>query len=78
MGQLGDLGMPKDCDAVFTHNSPPHLRNMLIGPFGMFQSLPGTLLPGLVILLLIGFRSTAMSVSGPVVQLGSSLVILEM
>ena len=78
MSQVGDLGMPKDFDAVFPHNSPPHLRGMLMSPFGVFQRLPGALLPGLVILLLISFRSTAMSVSGTFVQLGSSLVILEM
>jgi hypothetical protein len=75
MGQYGDLGVAKDGDAVFIHGNSAHLLGMPVSILGMFQSLPGPLLPGLMILFLMGFRGTAMSVGRTVVQLGGSLVI---
>jgi hypothetical protein len=44
----------------------------------VFQSLPGEFLPGLVILFLMGFRSTTMSVGGIVVQFCGTLMIFVM
>jgi hypothetical protein len=50
----------------------------MVSPLGVLKGLPGVLLPGLVILLLMGFRSATMGVGGAIVQLGSSLMILVM
>ena len=70
--------MPKDRDAVFIHGTPMRLPRPLKSLLGVFQSLPGELLPGLVILLLMGFRGTTMSVCGIVVQLSGPLMIFVM
>jgi hypothetical protein len=51
---------------------------MLVSQLGMLQSLPGELLSGLVILLLMRHRGRPMSVRGAVVQLGRALMILVM
>ena len=45
---------------------------------GVFQSLPGEPLPGLVILFLMGSRGTTMSVGGIVVQFCGTLMIFVM
>ena len=63
---------------MFIHGTPMHLPGLLKSLLGMFQSLPGELLPGLVILLLMGFRGTTMSVCGIVVQLSGPLMIFVM
>ena len=78
MSQGGDLLVTKDRDAMFIHNGPVRLLGMHVRLPGLLQSLPGELMPGLVILFLMGFRGAAMGVGGALVQLGSSLVILEM
>jgi len=67
--------VPKDGDAVFIHSGPVRLLGMLVSFLGVLESLPGALLPGLVILLLMGFRGAAMSVGGTIVQLGGALMI---
>lgn len=54
------------------------LLGLLVGLLGVFKSLPGELLPGLVILLVMGHRGAPMSVGGKVVQLSGALVILVM
>ena len=64
MSQRGDVLVPKGRDAVFIHSVPVRLLGMLVSLLGVLQSLPGALLPGLVILLLMGFRGAAMSVGG--------------
>jgi hypothetical protein len=51
---------------------------MLVSQLGMLQSLPGKLLPGLVILLLMRHRGRPMSMRGSVVQLGRALMIFVM
>ncbi|MGA2116750.1 MAG: hypothetical protein ABSH56_18580 [Bryobacteraceae bacterium] len=67
--------MPKVSDVVFRHGVPVHLLRMLMSLLGMFESPPGKLLPGLMILFLMGFRRTEMSVGGAIVQLGGTLMI---
>lgn len=52
------------------------LLGLLMRFLGMFESLPGELLPGEVILLLMGYSGTSVSVRGKVVQLRGSLMIL--
>jgi len=78
MGQPSDIVVPEGRDAVLIDMCPGHLRCVLVSPFGMFQSLPGLLLAGLVILFLMGLRRTTMRVGGAVVQIGSSLMVLVM
>ena len=70
--------MPKDRDAVFIHRLPVHSRGVVVSPLGVLKSLPGEFVSGLVILLFVHLRSSAMSMSGTLVQLGGSLMILEM
>jgi len=78
MSQRCDVIMPKDREAVFSHGIPVRLLGMLVSLLGVFQSLPGALLPGLMILFLMGFRSAAVSMGGTIVQLGSLLMIFVM
>ena len=78
MRQRGDVLVPKVPDAVFIHSVPVRLLGMLVSLLGVLKSLPGELLPGLMILFLMGFRRTAMSVGGTIVQLGGALVIFVM
>ena len=78
IGQFGDFAVPKDRDAVFIHRLPVHSRGVVVSPLGVLKSLPGVFLSGLVILLFVHLRSSAMSMSGTLVQLGGSLMILEM
>jgi hypothetical protein len=63
---------------MFIHSVPMRLLGKLVGLLGVFESLPGELLPGLVILLVMGHRGAPMSVRGKVVQLGGALMILVM
>jgi hypothetical protein len=76
VSQCGDLPMPESRNAVFVHNGPVNLGGMLVGVLGVLKSLPGALLPGLVVLFLMGFRGAAVSVGGSIVQLGGPLMIL--
>jgi hypothetical protein len=78
MRQRRDVLVPKDREAVFIHSLPVRLFGILISLLGMLQSLPGALLPGLMILFLMGFRSTTVSVGGTIVQLSGPLMILVM
>ena len=75
MSQRGDLLMPKRGDAMFIHSGLMRLLGMLVSFLRVLQSSPGEFLPGLVILLLMGFRGTTMSVGGTIVQLGGALMI---
>jgi hypothetical protein len=75
MRQRGDLLVPKSGDAVLIHSLPVCLLGMLVSFLRVLKSLPGALLPGLVILLLMGFRGAAMSVGSIIVQLGGALVV---
>ena len=52
------------------------LLGLLMRFLGMFESLPGELLPGEVILLLMSYSGTSVSVRGKVVQFRGSLMIL--
>jgi len=70
--------MPEGRDAMSIHSVPVRLLGMLVSLLGMFKSLPGVLLPGLVILFLMGFRGSTMGVGGTIVQLSGSLMILVM
>jgi hypothetical protein len=78
MRQFGDFVVPKGCHAVFIYGVSMHLIRMLVSPLGVFQRLPGVLLPGLAILFLMSFRGDTMRVGGHIVQLGCSLMILVM
>jgi hypothetical protein len=78
MSQFGNFIMPKSRDAMFIDGSGRGLLGVQVSLFGMFKRLPGLLLAGLVILFLMGFRRTTMRVGGAVVQIGSSLMVLEM
>jgi hypothetical protein len=78
MSQPSDIVVPKGGDAVFIYSVPVRLHGMPVSLLGMFKSLPGELLPGLVILFLMGFRSATMCVGRAIVQLGGSLMILVM
>jgi hypothetical protein len=75
MRQRGDLLVPEGCYAVFIHSGPMRLLGVLVSFLRVLKSLPGALLPGLVILLLMGLRGSAMSVGGTIVQLGGALMI---
>jgi hypothetical protein len=76
MSQRGDILVPKGGDAMFIHRGLMRLLGVLVRDLGVLKSLPGALLPGLVILLLMGFRGATMSVGGTIVQLGGTLMIL--
>ena len=78
MSQHRDVLVPKDREAVFIHSVPVGLLGMLVSLLGVLKCLPGALLPGLVILFLMGFRSAAVRVGGTVVQLGRALMIFVM
>jgi hypothetical protein len=78
VSQFGNVGVPKNRDAVFVYGGPVRPRGMLVSPFRVFQSLPGELLAGLVILLFMSFRGATMCVGRIIVQLGSSLMIFVM
>lgn len=58
--------MAEGRDAVFIHVRMQR-RGTLMTVLGMLKSLPGMLLPGWVILLLMGLRGAAMSMSGIIV-----------
>jgi hypothetical protein len=75
MRQRRDVVVSKVSDVVFRHGIPVRLFRMLMSLLGMFESPPGKLLPGLMILFLMGFRRTEMSVGGAIVQLGGALMI---
>ncbi len=76
--QRFDVRVPEDRDAVFVHSVPVHLLGMLISILRVLQSLPGPLLPGLVILFLVGLRGAPMRMGCIVVQLSGLLMIFVM
>jgi hypothetical protein len=78
MSQRLDVLVPKDRHAVFIHSATVRQLGMLVSLLGVFQSLPGALLPGFMILLLMGFGSAPMSVGGTIVQLSGSLMVFIM
>jgi hypothetical protein len=67
MSQRRNLLMPKDRESVFIHRAGVCQFTLPVRLLGVLKSLPGALLAGLVILLLMGFRGTTMSVGGGVV-----------
>jgi hypothetical protein len=75
MSQRRDVLVPEDRDAMFIHRAPVRLFGVLVSLLGVLQGPPGELLPGLVVLFLMGFRGAAMSVGGTIVQLGGPLMI---
>ena len=64
MSQRSNVVVPKHGEAVFVHRTLMRLRGVLVSQSGMLQSLPGALLSGFMILLLMSFRSAQMSVRG--------------
>ena len=78
ISQRRDVLVPEDRDAVFIHSVPVRLLGMPVSLLGVLESLPGALLPGLVILFLMGFRGATVSVGGTIVQLGGPLMIFVM
>jgi hypothetical protein len=75
--RLGVL-VPKDLDAALIHRLRAKLPGMLVSLLGMLKSSPGELLSGLMVLFLMGFGRTVMSVGGAIVQLGGPLMVLVM
>jgi hypothetical protein len=55
-----------------------HLTGVLVSLLGVLKSLPGVFVSRFVLLLFVGIRGGAMSMSGTLVQLGGSLMILVM
>jgi len=78
MSQRCDVLVPKDRDAVFIHGIPVRPLGLLVSLLGVLKSSPGALLPGLVILFLMGFCSTTMRVGCTIVQLSSPLMVFVM
>jgi hypothetical protein len=70
--------VPKDRDAVLIHSVPVRLPGMLVSLLGILKSPSGQLLSGLMVLFLMGFRGTAMSVGGAIVQFCGPLMVLVM
>jgi len=70
--------VPKGRNAVLSFDVPVHFPGMLASLPGLLKSLPGVFLPGFVILLVVRIRSCAMSMSGTLVNLRGSLMILVM
>jgi hypothetical protein len=64
MSQRRDLAVAKHRKAMFIQPVLPSFACVLIGQTGTFQSLPGEFLAGFVILLLVGFGGTQMSMRG--------------
>jgi hypothetical protein len=64
MSQRRDLAVTEHREAMFIQAVLPSFSCVLIGQPGMFQSLPGEFLAGFVILLLVGFGGTQMSMRG--------------
>jgi hypothetical protein len=75
MSQRSDLLVPEDRDAVLVHSGPVRLLAMPMSFLGVLQSLPGALMPGLVILFFMRLGGATMSVGGGIVQLGGPLVV---
>jgi len=78
MSQDCDLLVPEHGDAVFVQKAPMRLSGTLVSLLGVLQSLPAALLPGFMILFLVGFGGATVSVRGNVVQLGGPLMVLVM
>ena len=76
MRQRLGLLVPEDRDAVFVHNVPMRLPGVLVSLLGILESPPGQLLAGFMVLFLMGFRGTAVSVGGGIVQFGGPLMVL--
>jgi hypothetical protein len=62
MSQRSYLVVAEHREAMFIQPVLPRPSGVLITQLGILQSLSGALLPGFVILLLMGFRGTQMSV----------------
>ena len=78
VSQDGDVLVPEHRDAMFIQEALVRLPGMLVSLLGVLQSLPGALLPGFVILFLMGFGGATVGVRGKVVQLGGPLVVFVM
>jgi hypothetical protein len=78
MRQRGDVLVSEVPNAVLVHSVPVRLLGMPVSLLGMLKSPPGQLLPGLMVLFLMGFRRSAMSVGGTIVQLSGALMIFVM
>lgn len=70
--------MAESGDAMFIHCARMRRFAVKVALLGVFKSHPRVLLPGQVILLLMGFSRSAMSVGGSIMQFVGPLVILEM
>src|SRR5271157_5390184 len=78
MSQHSDILVPKDRDAVFIHCVPVRLPGMLGSQLRILKSPSRQLLSGLIVPFLMGFRGTAMSVGGAIVQFSGPLMVLVM
>jgi hypothetical protein len=78
MSQGCDVLVPKSRFAMGLHSVPVCLLGFLVSLLGVLESSPRAFLPGLVILFLMGFRSTTMGVGGSIVQFSGSLMVFVM
>jgi hypothetical protein len=78
MSQHCGLLVPKDRNAVFIHHVPMRLPGMFVSLLGILESPPGQFLSGFMVLFLMGFGGTAVSVGGDIVQFGGPLMVLVM
>ena len=78
MSQKCDVLVAKGRNAVFIHRVPVCRLALLVSLLGVLKSLPRSLLPCFVILLVVRLCSTTMSVGGTIVQLSSALVVFVM
>jgi hypothetical protein len=78
MSQKCDVLVTKGRNAVFIHRAPVCRLGLLVSLLGVLKSLPRSLLPCFVILLVVGLCGTTMSVGGTIVQLSGALVVLVM
>ena len=64
VSQRRNVVVPKHGEGVLVHGILMRLRSVSVSQLGMLKSLSRALLPGFVILLLMGLRGTQMSMRG--------------
>jgi Na+/citrate or Na+/malate symporter len=78
MSQDCDVLVPEHGDAVLVQKAPVRLFGLLVSLLGVLQSLPAALLPGFMILFVMGFGGATVGVRGNVMQFGGPLMVLVM
>jgi hypothetical protein len=78
MSHRCDLPVPNKRAVMFLRSVPMRILGVHVSFFGVFKRLSGKLLPGLVFLLVMGYRGAPMRLGSNVVQLSGALMILIM